>query len=196
MQVLPPDFSSNESRLSKAAVLESAEANWDWRQDSEFLAQLSLDMRRLAVRRLQSGVRDLSVSSLVQESLVRLLKSGNLQTAQSRAYVHAAAARAMRFVLVDHVRATSAAKRNPAQETLVLDKMVDTLQRNQLDILALDEAMQCLSKISERQATVVELKFFGGLTMPEVANALGLSLGTVEADWKTARNWLYQFLNR
>ncbi|MEZ6039537.1 MAG: ECF-type sigma factor [Planctomycetaceae bacterium] len=170
--------------------------NWDWRQDPEFLAQLSLDLRRLAIRRLRSGVRDLSVSSLVQESLVRLLNSGNLQAAPGRAYVHAAAARAMRFVIVDHARASSAAKRDLPQETLVLEKVVDTLQRHQLDILALDEAMESLMKISERQAAVVELRFFGGLTMPEVAHALDLSLGTVEADWRAARNWLYRFLNR
>lgn len=182
--------------MSNSEAIQPTESQWDWRADAEFLAELSLDMRRLAVRRLQSGVRDLSVSSLVQESLVRLLKSGNLQTAQNRAYVHAAAARAMRFVIVDHVRARSAVKRSGTRETLVLDKVVDTLERQHLDILALNEALECLAEMSERQAAVVELKFFGSLTMPEVANALGLSIGTVEADWAAARSWLYQFLNR
>lgn len=178
----------------KADLPGEANQGWDWQADSEFLAQLTADLRRLAVARLRAGVRDLSVSSLVQESLVRLLNSGNLDSAQNRSYIYAAAARAMRFVVVDHVRATSAEKRNHRTESIVLARVVDTLHRSHIDILMLDEALTELARSSERRAAVVELKFFGSLTMPEIATSLHVSLATVEADWAAARKWLFGFL--
>ncbi len=169
---------------------------WDWKSDTQFLEQLSQDLRRLAMTRIQTGVRAISVSSLVQESLVKLLDAKCLRHPEDRRYLYALAARAMRFVIVDHVRAQQAIKRRRSKVTTDMDLLSEAVESNNLDILAIHEALELLADRQPRQAQVVEMRFFAGCTMPEIAEQLGLGLSTVERDWTEAKKYLTNFLGR
>lgn len=169
---------------------------WDWRSDDQFVEKLTRDLRRQAVVRLRSGLRDISTSSLVQESLLRLLKAGCLRRTSDRASVYAIAYKAMRCLIVDHVRAKNALKRKARRIDSCLDLVAEALEQEQIDVLALHEALEELAKTDGRKATVVDLKFFGSFTMPEIADTLGIGLSTAESDWTTACQWLRRFMSR
>ena len=96
----------------------------------------------------------------------------------------------MRRVLIDHARARNAAKRGGERRAITWIEPPASPGSDPIDVLALDEALGRLARLSERQAQVVELRFFGGLTMEEVAGELGVSKDTVKLDWRAAREWL------
>lgn len=169
---------------------------WDWKSDTEFVAKLRMDLKRQAAFFLRSGVRELSASSLVQESLLRLLTADCLRKSEDRNYVYSLACTAMRWALVDHVRARQSLKRGGQHVRTSLDVAVTVMQEQHIDILAMHEAMERLSERNPRQAQVVDLKFFGNLTMPEIARRLQLSTKTIEGDWTEARKWLYRFMSQ
>jgi RNA polymerase sigma factor (TIGR02999 family) len=102
----------------------------------------------------------------------------------------------MRNLLVDHVRERRAAKRGGGQYNLSLTYADQTAPQSEIDLIALDEALRRLSALSERQSRIVELRYFGGLTIPETAEALGISRATIEREWSAARAWLYDELSR
>jgi RNA polymerase sigma factor (TIGR02999 family) len=106
----------------------------------------------------------------------------------------AIAARTMRQILVDHARGKKAEKRGSGWDKVTLDIALDQLQREELDLVALDEALQQLAAHDPRKARVVELRFFGGLSMAEIAEVLGVSVRTAEGDWYMARAWLRKAL--
>jgi RNA polymerase sigma factor (TIGR02999 family) len=134
----------------------------------------------------------LQPTALVHEAFLRL---GSLSgCAESPARFKALAARTMRNVLVDHARRRAAAKRGGERQRVTLDEGLAFLARGELDVLALHEALERFAALDERAARVVELRFFGGLTEPEAAEALGVSLRTVEGDWRMARAWLREAL--
>ena len=108
---------------------------------------------------------------------------------ESRAHFFGVAARAMRQILVDHARRKGARKRTAAGERLTLSEATADDQPD-LDVLALDEALAELSELDERKSRILELRFFGSLSNPEIAETLGVSLRTVEGDWYAARAWL------
>src|SRR5262249_17888166 len=124
------------------------------------------------------------------EALIRILDGGALVDAPDRRYLFAAAARAMRDVLVDHVRRRRASKRPGRRTRVPLDGALVAVDAQGLDVIALHEALEGLARAHPRPAQVVELRFFGGLRVPEVAEELGVSVTTVEADWRFARAWL------
>ena len=101
----------------------------------------------------------------------------------------------MRQILVDHARRRRADKRGGGATMLHLDEVSPVAPTSNLDVLALDEALEALSRIDPRQARVVEFRFFAGLTTPEVAEALGVSTATVEREWAFARAWLFRQLS-
>jgi RNA polymerase sigma factor (TIGR02999 family) len=112
---------------------------------------------------------------------------------QDRSHFFAVAARAMRSVLVDHARARRAAKRGGGAPALTLgtaDSVAHQSSDSGVDVEALDEALTRLAALDSRQARVVELRYFGGLSIGEAAEALGVSHATVEREWRTARLWL------
>ena len=168
--------------------------NWDWKSDQKFLEELTQDLRRLAAFRLRSGVRDISISSLVQESLLKLLQANCLKRPDDRAYIYALAHKAMRYVIVDHVRAKNAHKRRANRTDLCLDFVADALEEH-MDILIVHEAIEELERAHSRQAAVVDLKFFGSYTMPEISEKLGIGLSTAESDFAKAREFLEGFLS-
>ena len=151
-----------------------------------------VELRRLAgglMRRERPG-HTLQPTALVHEALPRLLHPDVLGGAHNRAQLLAAAARAMRRVLMDHARGRAAGKRGGGQGPVLLDEGLDYLARQHLDVLAVHEALDQLAGLHERQSQVVELRFFGGYTVEEVAGLLQVSVSTVESDFRKARAFL------
>ena len=154
-----------------------------------------LELRQMA-RRLLSGERSAAgwqPTDLVQESYVRLLDWRTVRWA-NRAHFFATTARMMRRVLVDEARARQAAKRGGGAGELALDGADVAAPEPALDIVALASALEALAAIDPRPSQVVELRFFGGFSVEETAEALGVSARTVTSDWNTARAWLYREL--
>ena len=154
------------------------------------------ELKRLAHRQLaaQRGAT-LCTTALVHEAYVRL--SGAECTPQDRRHFIALGARAMRFVLVDHARRASAQKRDALMQTLSVTGGVladGGGESTSADVLALDQALERLSSLDARLAQVVEWRFFGGLSEPEIAEELGLTERTVQRDWRRARAFLHREL--
>jgi RNA polymerase sigma-70 factor (ECF subfamily) len=141
------------------------------------------------MRREHAG-HTLQPTALVHEACLRLLTPEVLGAARNRAHFFAAAARAMRHVLVDHARGRAAGKRGGGQEALALDQVLDHFAERNLDLLTVHEALSELTNLHERQSQVVELRFFGGYTMPEIAEQLDVSVTTVERDFRKASAYL------
>jgi RNA polymerase sigma factor (TIGR02999 family) len=115
---------------------------------------------------------------------------------QNRAHFFAVAAQLMRQILVDHARAHRSDKRGGGACNLALDEVDKDAFRVDIDIIALDDALKTLSAMDPQQGKVVELKFFGGLSIEDTAEVLGISSSTVKRDWITARAWLHRELDR
>ena len=122
---------------------------------------------------------------------MRLLEKEALMNSTDSSQVLAAAVRAMRQVLVDHARRRNAGKRQGGRGRVPLDEVVASFEELGVGVIDLHEALKRLGKMFPRPARVVELRFFGGLSIPEVARTLGVSDGTVESDWRIARAWLH-----
>jgi RNA polymerase sigma-70 factor (ECF subfamily) len=151
------------------------------------------ELRRLAARymRAESEGHTLQPTALVHEAYLRLVNQADARW-QNRAHFFAVAARAMRNILVDHARGLRAAKRGGGGHKLPLKEAADvTLERGGY-VVALDEALSRLAAFDLQQGRVVELRFFGGLTIEETAEVLGISPKTVQRDWLMARAWLHR----
>jgi RNA polymerase sigma factor (TIGR02999 family) len=134
----------------------------------------------------------LSSTALVHEAYLRLVKQKDVSW-QNRAHFFAVAARMMRRILVDHARKQGYAKRGGGAVTLSLDETIaPAAPERQLDLVALDDALEALAKLDERQSRMVELRFFGGLSIEETSEVLGVSAPTVKREWASARAWLYR----
>ncbi len=154
-------------------------------------------LRRVARYHLQGERRDhtLQSTALVHEAYLRFVDHGQPLQFQNRAHFLAISSRLMREILVDHARKRSAAKRDYGCK-LTLDKALQLPEEPDYDLLALDDALQELARMDPRQAQIVELRFFGGLSIDEVSAALDISPATVKRDWTTARAWLHRELRR
>jgi RNA polymerase sigma factor (TIGR02999 family) len=161
----------------------------------EVLPLVYAELRRIAARemRREKPGRTLQTTALVHEAYLRLLKDASLSF-QSRAHFLGIASRAMREILIEHARARSARKRGGGAVRLTLDDVVASVSSPSVDVLALDEALQRLARLDERHARVVELRYFGGMSVEETAAALDLSPATVKRDWTLARAWLFREL--
>lgn len=137
----------------------------------------------------------LQATALVNEAVLRLLERDALKHGANRAYFFGAATRAMRRVLVDHARRRATHKRGGAKKPVALDDVLNGFEEQHIDILALDEALNKLADLNERQADIVMRRFFGGLTMNEIAEQLDVCRATVENDFRAARAWLRGQLN-
>ena len=164
------------------------------RQALEALLPLVYDeLRMLAgryLRRERSG-HTLQSTALVHEAYLRLVDQRNVQW-QNRAHFFAVAAQMIRRILVDHARKTQAEKRGGQAPRLSLDEAIAVAQGRDVDLVALDDAMNGLAAIDEQQARIVELRFFGGLSIEETAEVLKISPATVKRDWVMAKSWLYR----
>jgi RNA polymerase sigma factor (TIGR02999 family) len=154
------------------------------------------ELRRVAHFQLQRERPDhtLQSTALVNEAYLRLLGS-DAPELRDRSHFVAIAAKLIRQVLVDYARERRAAKRDGGCR--VAEEYLDALPMGgDADLLALDDALNDLYRIDERQAKIVDMKFFGGLSSPETADVLGLSRATVDREWATARAWLHREVSR
>jgi RNA polymerase sigma factor (TIGR02999 family) len=134
----------------------------------------------------------LQPTALIHEAYLRLDRARVFDSAPNRAYFFAAAAHAMRQVLVDHARRRRTDKRGAGWQRVPLDEVLDHFERGNLDVVALHDALTELAALDARQSQVVVLRFFGGLSVAEVAEQLGVSVSTVESDFRLARAWLHR----
>ena len=163
--------------------------------DSGALEQLTPliydELRRLAhqhMKREKPG-HMLQTTALVHEAYLRLINQSQVRF-ENRAHFFAIAARLMRQVLVDDARRRKSAKRGGGTMTIALDDASNLAQQEAENVLALDEALTLLAAKDPRQGEIVELRFFGGLSIEETAEVLNVSPGTVARDWTFARAWL------
>ncbi len=154
------------------------------------------ELRRVARHylRAERPEHTLQSTALVHEAFLRLVDQKSVQI-QNRAHFFAIAARLMREILVDHARSRRAAKRD-YQCTIALDRVVEMPQKQDLDLLALDDCLQELARLDPQQARLVELRFFGGLSIEETAQVMSISPATVKREWTTARLWLHNAMSR
>jgi RNA polymerase sigma factor (TIGR02999 family) len=154
------------------------------------------ELRRLAQHHLRGERSDhtLQSTALVHEAYLRMVKPGSLRI-ESRGHFFALASQLMREILVDHARSRKAGKRDGGTR-LTLDEAAELSNSKAVDLLALDDALNQLSQMSPRQSRIVELRFFGGLSIAETAEFLEVSPATVEREWAVARAWLYREINR
>ena len=154
------------------------------------------ELRRVArrhLRREQPG-HALQATALVHEVYLRLVDVEQLAL-NSRTHFFAVAAKLMRQILVDHARRQHADKRGGGATMMTLDDVSPAAQPASVDVLALDQALAALAAIDARQSHVVELRFFAGLNIDEVAEALEMSPATVEREWALAKAWLFRRLS-
>ncbi len=155
------------------------------------------ELRALAESYLKQERPDhtLQATALVHEAYLRLIDQRDVEW-QNRAHFFAVAAQAIRRILVDHARGHQRAKRGGDRQRVRLDEDMSLLEGSSLDLLALDEALGRLASLHERQARIVELRFFGGLSLKDMAAFLGVSPRTVDGDWSMARAWLRRELRQ
>lgn len=135
----------------------------------------------------------LQPTALVHEAYLRLVDENRINW-QSRAHFFGVTAQVMRNILVDHARARHRDKRGGYAEKLSLDEALGVFQKQDVDVIALDDALQELAGFDPQQSRLVELRFFGGLTIEETAEVLGMSPATVKREWTLAKAWLHQQL--
>ncbi len=135
----------------------------------------------------------LQPTALVNEAYLRLIDCTSIQ-GQNRAHFFAVSAQLMRRILVDLARERESAKRGGGQHRVSLSQARRVAQEKSVDLVALDEALDVLARLDSRQSQVVELRFFGGLKLDEIAEVLKVSVGTVRRDWSLAQAWLFNQL--
>jgi len=159
--------------------------------------ELQSELRGMAAALMSRERPDhtLQATALVNEACLRLLDSDAVNNASDRRYFFGMANRAMRQILVDHARARKTNKRGGDYKRGSLDIVLDNFEaNNQCNFVDLEASLEALEKESPRQREVVELRFFSGLSIAEVADVLNVSIGTVERDWRLARAKLYHSL--
>ena len=169
------------------------------RQDAldQLVPQVYAELRRLASSylRRERPNHTLQATALVHEAFLKLIDQRAVRW-QNRAHFFGIAAQAMRRILVDHARAHAAGKRGAGDRHVSLDETVVVTGAPDYDLLALDEVLTRLATIDPQQSRVVELRFFGGLTLEETAEVMQISPATVGREWTLAKAWLYAELQR
>jgi RNA polymerase sigma factor (TIGR02999 family) len=162
------------------------------------LAELVYDELRERARsylRRERARHSVQATALVHEAYMRLVDQTRVEW-KGRTHFFAVAAIAMRRVLVDRARERGAGKRGAWAERITLDEGAAQAEAIDVDVLALHEALERLAALNKRHAKIVELRFFGGLTVEEVAEVMGLSRATIENEWRFARTWLRRELSQ
>ncbi len=169
--------------------------------DNEVLDQLMPlvygELRQMARRYMgqQPSGHTLQTTALIHEAYLRLMGQEEKHW-ENRAHFFGVAAKAMRHILVDYTRTRQAAKRGGGARAISLEEAAYVSEERARELVALDDALEELARLSPRQSQVVELRYFGGLSVTETAEALNVSPDTVTRDWNQAQAWLYRALNR
>ncbi len=182
--------------MSEFSHILAAVAQGDAAATSRLLPLVYDELRRLAAQKLrhEAAGQTLQATALVHEAYLRLVGDGAEQAWQGRGHFFAAAAEAMRRILVDNVRRKRSRKRGGGLVRQEFDEAELAMPEPCEDLLALDEALDRLAAKDPTKAELVKLRYFAGLTMPEIAQTLGISLATAERYWAYARAWLHQNL--
>jgi RNA polymerase sigma factor (TIGR02999 family) len=156
-----------------------------------------VDLQRIARQRIkrQRPGHTLTATALVHEVTIRLLEKSHVPCGDSNAFLSYVAT-AMRRVLIDHARGRNRVKRGGGGEKIQLTEALTAAEQQPDELLALDEALQRLAEIDPRRARVVEMRYFAGMEIDEIATALSVSAATVKRDWQVARLWLARELGR
>jgi RNA polymerase sigma factor (TIGR02999 family) len=168
----------------------------DQKAGDELLPLVYTELRRLArsyLRRERAG-HTLQPTALVHEAYLRLIDQGQARW-QSRAHFFGIAARLMRQILIEYARSRNATKRGGGLR-VTLAKSILRFEEKDVDLLALDDALSEMEKIDSEKSRVVELRFFGGMSIEETALAMGISTATVTRHWRMARAWLYRRIKK
>jgi RNA polymerase sigma-70 factor, ECF subfamily len=168
--------------------------NWQQGDEGAFERLIPLvyrELHQIARRHIRRERHDhsLQATALVNEAYLRLVDTKRVAW-QDRVHFLAVAARVMRHILVDHARAVRAHKRGGAAATVTFDEALLVTSEPDQDLVALDEALDALAAFDERKSRVIELRFFGGLSVEETASVLNVSPDTVMRDWRLAKVWL------
>jgi RNA polymerase sigma factor (TIGR02999 family) len=149
------------------------------------------ELRSLAAAylRAERPSHTLQPTALVHEAYMRLIDQRSVDW-KNRAQFFGLAAQMMRRILVNHAEAKAAEKRGGGADRVTLNDAMNVSERQEVDVIAVDQALSRLAKLDERQAQIVELRFFAGLTVEEIAEILGVSSPTVKRDWSMAKAWL------
>ena len=181
------------TRNSDVTRLLSDWSNGDRRALDELLPLVYEELRHLAnayLRRERDG-HTLQSTALVHEAFLRLVNQHDVQW-QGRAHFFGIAAQMIRRILVDHARAQRAAKRGSGAVRLELGEALAVAHQRDLDLIALDDALERLALMDERQSRIVELRFFAGLSVEDTADVMGISTATVKRECASARAWLFR----
>jgi RNA polymerase sigma-70 factor, ECF subfamily len=186
--------SSQSSRVTQ--LLETFEPG-DRHAGEQLFADVYTELRALAAQYLHRERKShtLQPTALVHEAYLKLVGQTDVDW-QGRAHFLAFAAQAMRHILVDHARRHRAAKRGGDRHRITLDDNLIIESNRDVDLLALEDALNKLTKLDPRQAQMIELRFFGGLSIAEVAKVMGISKRSVEREWTMVRAWLRRELSR
>ncbi|HLH52742.1 MAG TPA: sigma-70 family RNA polymerase sigma factor [Verrucomicrobiae bacterium] len=187
---------SLEVNSASSARVSELLRNWgkgDERAREALIPLVYNELRRLARRHLRGERPDhtLQSAALVNEAYLRLIQRQQPQW-ENRAHFFGVAAQVMRHILVDHARNRRAAKRGAGAPRLELTPDIALPREREIDVVALDDALNQLAALDSQQSRVVELRFFGGLSIEETALVLGISPATVKREWATARAWLHR----
>jgi RNA polymerase sigma-70 factor (ECF subfamily) len=160
--------------------------------ESQLISVVYDELRRVAARHMmhERYNHTLQPTALVNEVYLRLLRQQNIKW-QNRAHFFGIAAQLMRRVLIEYARTRTAGKRGGVQRRVALEEHTVVLENKPTDLADLDEALTRLEQIDPRQTRIVELRFFGGLSVEEIATVLHISPRSVRRDWSSARAWLY-----
>lgn len=192
-----PVLRRNQSPLSQESITQllGSWSSGDSEAAEQLLPLVYEELRRIAARQLRQerGAHTLQATAIVHEAYLRLIGQEGLQW-PSRAHFFAFAAHLIRRILVDYARTRNRAKRSGQYDRVTLAEVADLALEKSPDLVALDEALSSLEKVDPRKATVVELRFFAGLTLEEIADQLGVSQETVGREWRRAKAWLYTAL--
>jgi|SRR6185369_1254379 len=158
----------------------------------QLIAIVYSELRAIAARYLRRERQDhtLQPTALVNEAYLRLIDQKQVEW-QNRAHFLGVAAKMMRRILVDHARTHNRVKRGSGAQRVSLDEAVTIAEDRAADLVELDRALDALAAFDERKSRVVEMRYFGGLSVEETAEVLNISLITVARDWKLAKAWLY-----
>jgi RNA polymerase sigma-70 factor, ECF subfamily len=180
------------SESTDVTILLSALTRGDDDAASKLIPAVYDELRRLAgsYMRRERADHTLQATALVHEAYMKLVEQRSTNW-QSRAHFFGVAAQLMRRILIDHARGHSRQKRGGEDKKVSLDEAFIFTEQQADELLAVDDSLNQLAKIDPRQARVVELRFFGGLSVEEAAEVLGVSPKTVKRDWSVAKAWLY-----
>src|SRR5262245_9026734 len=174
----------------------------DWRNGDQtaldrLMPLVYEELRRIAGHYMRNERRGhtLQTSALVNEAYVKLVDHENIEW-QNRAHFFSVAAQAMRRILVDYARTRNYQKRGAGAQHVSLEEAAMVTEEHAAAMIALDDALEALAKIDERKCRVVELRYFGGLSVEETAEALSVSVQTVGRDWSTAKAWLLREMSK